>query len=466
MKIGNIVISRRVIMTVTIIALVIFSVVGYSYVNSDLGYSATISVKGTSKGKLYDYIASISVSDSIRSDYVDSDTGINFSLYSSDTNGKGVYLLSSTASDTYPIYYYRGAVENNNVKFAGFCWKIVRTTDTGGTKLIYNGVPDAGGYCTNTTGNATQLQSTSAFNEDPFSLAYNGYMYGAVYSFTAKQTTASYVYGNTFTYSNGIYTLSNTQTSLDSTHHYTCFSSDTTCASISYVYYLNGTMVYYLNFEDGKGIEDAMEEMEENQNNSTMKFAIDRWFLYNFKPYFTNNNKDYNDYLEDTIWCNDRSYSQTAYSYMNSFQDSGWYPNGGTLTNELYYSALVRFKKGEPSLTCSNKNDSFTVTESATGNGALIYPVGLLTSDEALLAGAEDGRQNHSYYLYTGNDWWLMSTRLHNDTASYHFVMNSNAIPTNSSVGGSFGVRPSISLNNNILIKSGSGTSTSPYVIE
>ena len=69
-------------------------------------------------------------------------------------------------------------------------------------------------------------------------------------------------------------------------------------------------------------------------------------------------------------------------------------------------------------------------------------------------------------YLYTGNDWWLMSTRLHNDTASYHFVMNSNAIPTNSSVGGSFGVRPSISLNNNILIKSGSGTSTSPYVLE
>ena len=86
-----------------------------------------------------DIIKSSSVMDNISSTYVSSDSGIDFANPSSDTNGKGVYMLSSTKDDLYPIYYYRGAVNNNNVLFANFCWKIVRTTETGGIKLIYNG---------------------------------------------------------------------------------------------------------------------------------------------------------------------------------------------------------------------------------------------------------------------------------------------------------------------------------------
>lgn len=62
----------------------------------------------------------------------------------------------------HPIYYYRGAVDNNNVIFANFCWKIVRTTETGGIKIVYNGAP-SGGQCTNTTGTVTQI-GTSLYN--------------------------------------------------------------------------------------------------------------------------------------------------------------------------------------------------------------------------------------------------------------------------------------------------------------
>ena len=75
------------------------------------------------------------VLDNIASTYVTSDTGIDFSQISSDTNGKGLYTLHGTESNPNPIMYYRGDVENNNVKFANFCWKIVRTTETGGVKL-------------------------------------------------------------------------------------------------------------------------------------------------------------------------------------------------------------------------------------------------------------------------------------------------------------------------------------------
>ena len=51
-------------------------------------------------------------------------------------------LYTGEGADTYanPVYYYKGNVQNNNVLFAGFCWKIVRTTETGGVKIVYNGI--------------------------------------------------------------------------------------------------------------------------------------------------------------------------------------------------------------------------------------------------------------------------------------------------------------------------------------
>ena len=124
---------------------------------------------------LYTEIAKNAVLDNIQSKFVKSSTGINFGEVSSDTNGKGVYIYSSTKDEEFPVHYYRGDVKNNNVKFAGFCWKIVRTTETGGVKIIYNGTPDENGQCTNTTGVTTQI-GTSAFNETHNSTEYVGYM--------------------------------------------------------------------------------------------------------------------------------------------------------------------------------------------------------------------------------------------------------------------------------------------------
>ena len=60
----------------------------------------------------------------------------------------GVYEMSSTVNDDYPIYFFRGDHSvNNNVLFSGYCWKIVRTTELGGTRMIYNGLPNADGEC-------------------------------------------------------------------------------------------------------------------------------------------------------------------------------------------------------------------------------------------------------------------------------------------------------------------------------
>ena len=69
---------------------------------------------------LYNVMAESAVPDNIKSEFVTSDTGINFGNISSNTNGKGVYQLSSTKDDQFPVYYYRGAVNNNNVKICRY----------------------------------------------------------------------------------------------------------------------------------------------------------------------------------------------------------------------------------------------------------------------------------------------------------------------------------------------------------
>ena len=387
-----------------------------------------------------------------------SDTGINFKEISSDSNGNGLYVMESTKNNTYPIYYYRGNVNNNNAKFAGFCWKIVRTTDTGGTKLLYNGTPNENGECTSTTGNATQI-GFSAFNTNYTSVAYMGYMYGTVYeSQSDKDIYDKYTYGSGFTFSDedGTYTLTDqtttTSRSVVEKHHYTCLDNTGTCSELYYVHAMNGTALYYIALKDGKSMEDALSEMQVNKNDSTIKIAVDNWFNNTFKTYFTNNNINFNDYLEDTIWCNDRS--------INSY--GGWQASSGGLYNDLQYDPYRRMTNGKPSLICSNKNDSFTVEESATGNGALTYPVGLLTIDEVILAGGQS-KKNENLYLYTGKRWATMSPQYYTAGAGYRYILNYNSI-SNYRLDVSQGLRPSISLKHELKVAvGGDGTSTNPY---
>ena len=109
------------------------------------------------------------------------DTSIKFKSISSTTNGLGVYTMESTQNDSYPIHYYRGAVTNNNVLFAGFCWQMVRTTSTGGVKLIYNGKPDADGQCLSTRSNAPGYTGSIARQ-----LSNKSYYYGSSYTYDSS----------------------------------------------------------------------------------------------------------------------------------------------------------------------------------------------------------------------------------------------------------------------------------------
>ena len=430
-------------------------------VNLTLGGECT----NQSPPTLLDTIAENAVIDNISSTYVTNSNGVQFNAISSNTNGKGLYLRAGTENTAHPIYYYRGAVDNNNLSFANFCWKIVRTTDTGGIKLIYNGVP-SNGECNN-TGESSQLASLTAFNSSDNSPADVGYMYGTSYPVLYGTGTGWY-YAPDVVYNNGIYTLTSktisgttynveTKSEINGTnlnyHHYTCGSStNTTCRSVRYVYRVSSTTAFYITLENGKKIEDALSEMltnSSNSTNSTIKTAIDNWYSTNMTSYTS--------YLEDTIYCNDRTIGTLG----------GWDPNGGSTTSgyELYFSTRNRaYTTYTPSLACS-KNDSFTVTESSTGNGKLTYPVGLLTSDEVMLAGGKFNTRNSVYYLNTEQNYWLGSANYWGVSDDRGFnVYSSGSLYSGYYVYNALGARPVVSLKPG-LTYTGSGTATDPYVV-
>ncbi len=120
----------------------------------------------------------------------DTKTIIDYKVRSGVSGTNGIYMTTATNGNV-PVYYYRGDADkvNNNIIFNNMCWKIIRTTETGGVKLIYNGTP-TDGKCETQTGDATQI-GTSKFNEKYDDNAYVGYMYGAAGSSTYDATHAN-----------------------------------------------------------------------------------------------------------------------------------------------------------------------------------------------------------------------------------------------------------------------------------
>ena len=297
---------------------------------------------GNYTGPLYGYIK----------DNADTTTQIDFSKTSEQDNTNGIYMTTDTDSGN-PVYYYRGNVDNHLI-FANYCWRIVRTTETGGVKLIYDGVP-SNGQCNNTE-SATTI-GNSAFNTNYNDAKYVGYMYGS---------------------------------SIDDTTY---------------------------------------------TDDSTIKAAIDDWYQ--------NNMTDYTSQLEDTVFCNDRSYT----------------------TSDSYFGAYTRLDTNKtPTLKCQNTKDKFTV-DTSNGNGALTYPVGLITADEMAYAGGVYHTSNSSFYLYTGQDYWTLSPLAFTaDTASEFRLTYAGGLMWRN-VYPSVGLRPSVSLQPGIMVTSGSGTSTDPFVI-
>ena len=427
----------------------------------------TMSGEVYSPSYLYDVIKEQAVMDNIASTYVSSSSGIQFGYISSDTNGKGIYELSETENDEFPIYYYRGDINNNHVKFAGYCWEIVRTTSTGGVKLIYDGEPGTDGIC-NKTGADSQI-GKSAFSTDNSSLSNVGYMVGPTHGRLSidmdNASDSDWVYGNDVVWDGNKYTLVDTVTSstadwlherydiIGSGHRYTCRSDKSQCSNpVSYVTSVSDMhTMYSILLYEGDKVDDAIAEMVQsdndirNQDDSTIKTYIDTWF--------ENNLLDYQDYLEDTPWCNDRTV------YQKNNMDNNYVIH--TLEHGLAFG--INGRDSTLTLDCPDANDAFTVN-SENGNGKLTYPIALITADELKLAGFTSWEYNHDNYLYTNQVWWTLTPNKY-DYRAFATTVNYDAVYGGSLVTGLNGVRPSISLTHELVVTQGDGTEESPYEI-
>ena len=184
-----------------------------------------------------------------------------------------------------------------------------------------------------------------------------------------------------------------------------------------------------------------------NTNDSTIKAYIDNWYKTNIVG--TTNEQ----YLADNVFCNDRSFAQN-----NSGTGTGtiltyyrWY--NGPWESNGYNTKMM--------LTCFQKNDAFTVSDITKGNGALTYPVGLLSTDEVVLAGGWNV-SNSGYYLYSGQAWWAFSPYDSRDGADVRSVYSGGYAHDYDSVSSDFGVRPVLNLKPEA-IKYGDGTASNPY---
>ena len=121
----------------------------------------------------------------------------------------------------------------------------------------------------------------------------------------------------------------------------------------------------------------------------------------------------------------------------------------------------------KPSVDCQYKSDRFTMDDQL-GNGLLNYPVGLLTLDEANLAGVSWNEENETHYLNNGYVWWSMSPGFVSAGSTYMGVIYSlldNVLPTYTTRNAG-GIRPVISLKPGTIIKGGYGTPDSPFTID
>ena len=364
------------------------------------------------------------------------------------TTDEGLFMAEDDEGES---YYYRGAVKNNYVSFAGFIWRIIRRNGDGSVRMIYSGKK------TSDTGEATAI-GKSQFNSKYWDPAYVGYKYNEKFSLHENNENTEYVWltntrkynfgtGYTFDTSTKKFTLTGTikQLTWKDNHDeivtdklYSCIN---TMCNVVYkiVGYSNDTtmIVQPISYSS-----DSYADAVINNTNSTIKNTLDTWYKNNLVNYIS--------YLADETFCNDRKLNSGNEYLINS-----------SIVYNSYYRLYI---KKNPILKCMQENDKFRVSNT---NAKLYYPISLITADEVAMAGAIWNTANNNYYLYNGEYFWTLSPShfspkyTHADNWS---VDSSGRIIWNITTY-LMGARPVINLKPDVTILSGDGTSISPFKI-
>ena len=198
-------------------------------------------------------------------------------------------------------------------------------------------------------------------------------------------------------------------------------------------------------------------EQHGTSKSSDIKTYLDNWYAN-----YTDLNKT-GTKITDQIYCNDRtaSTSDVAYSTTNYTTLTSWNSTGTT----YYYGANGRVWNDpvSPDYKCPVASDKFTTTTTK-GNGKLTNPVGLITADEITFAGLPAGKTNNSFYLYTGAYYWAGSPDVFRDDFSREFIVRVDGRLRIDFVDNPGGVRGVVSLSSESKLL-GSGTYNDVYTV-
>ena len=370
-----------------------------------------------------------------------------------DSETDGLYMAEDDEGES---YYYRGAVKNNYVSFAGFIWKIIRRNGDGSVRMIYSG------KSTSDTGDNTMI-GYSQFNSNDWDPTYVGYKYNEDFSLHENNDTTGYDwFTNTTKYNFGTgytfdeltkkFTLTGNikQLTWNDNHDeivnnqlYSCLNTD--CNVLYKITgYSNATtmIVQPITYSSN-----SLLSAQTNTTDSSIKTKLDSWYKSNLASYIL--------YLADETFCGDRSITS----------GSGYLTTPTTL-----YGAYTRLQdKNTPSLKCNQENDRFKVSNKS---AKLDYPIGLILSDEVAFAGGRayyNGNYlpNSNYYLYNGKYYWTLSPSIFNSYGLRSYVwsvVSSGSLYPWYLVSYSYGVRPVINLKQNVTISKGDGSALNPFV--
>ena len=315
------------------------------------------------------------------------------------------------------MYYFRGTTERNHIVFAGYCWRILRTNEDGSLRIRFNG---------------------------PYSQ------------------------------SKGCLTTNGAENNTDITIGKTMFH-------INHSDFSNEDYVKYQVDKSGSMI------------NSEVKQLLEEWYHENLVVEEHEGSGDYySSKVADEFYCNDTysfidkdnnvvSGKYAAHSLVPMFKDPS--------NKNIYgYSNIVSTLTFKCNLLkdSANENERISTLEdaydvSSQGNHKLIYPIGLLTAQDVVLAGGylsneldeykggKNGMDNESYYLYTGFNYWTMSPYSNLDNNPKMVYVNSKGRLSSASVkesSSNYYVIPVISLKSTVEIASGRGTAKSPYIVK
>ena len=365
------------------------------------------------------------------------------------------------AKDAYgDSYYYRGNVTNNYVKFAGFYWRIIRINGDGTVRVIYDGTS----VHANGDSSSDRQIETTAFNKSYNDNAHVGYMYSTniiddstyennaggleKYEFYISKTYSYDDAKDVFNLENPIKINGKNLTNSYVGYYFAEFYKLSTSGSyLKKILKVSNTSTN-VNAQYTKGVSTKSESKEmaqTNSRNSAIKTYLDTWYENNIKG--TTNEQ----YIADNLFCNDRSFASN---------NSGTGAGTSQTYYRWYYFAYTA-NNNKMMLTCPQKNDAFTVNDTSKGNGALTYGIGLVTTDEVILAGGWSS-SNSNYYLYSGQYYWTMSPSSFDGRRASERTVSSNGNADNNYYVYTSGARPVLNLNSEIL-KNGNGTVSDPY---